>query len=321
MTATTSGLAEAGQRAGPAPAPATGGERFVLRTADGAELAATVYKARKARKAPQAVQPAVVITPATGVPQGFYRAFAQWLAERGSTAYTLDYRGIGASRPPRLRGFEADFARWSVDIDTLLGHALERHAQVSLLGHSSGGFLAPIAPAAVRLHRLVLVGAQTAYWRDWAWPQRWPLALVWHGLMPLLTGLWGYFPARVLRLGEDLPRGAALDWALRPWRDPFDRADAAAGYARVLPLLHLVAATDDLFATPAALARLRMRLSHTACEQHLIDPAEFGLRSLGHFAILRPEGAAAWPRLRAWLVGTPLGDAAQETAHPKADTP
>ncbi len=290
-------------------------ERFALRSADGVELAATCYRPLEERA------PAVVVTPATGVPQGFYRAFALWLVERGSTVYTLDYRGIGASRPPRLRGFDADFARWSLDIDALLGHVLDRHGQVSLLGHSSGGFLAPTAPSAVRLHRLVLVGAQTAYWRDWAWPQRWPLALVWHGLMPLLTGMLGYFPARVLRLGEDLPRGAAFDWALRPWRDPFERADVAAGYARVLPLLHLVAAADDVFATPAALARLRARLGHTAHEQHVIDPAELGLRSLGHFAILRPEGAAVWPRLRAWLLGAPAGDALPTPLTPKADAP
>jgi predicted alpha/beta hydrolase len=277
-------------------------ERFALRSGDGVELAAARYAARPERA------PAVVVTPATGVPQGFYRAFAQWLAERGSTVYTLDYRGIGASRPARLRGFHADFASWTADIDALLAHALSRHAQVSLLGHSSGGFLAPIAPSAVRLHRLVLVGAQTAYWRDWAWPQRWPMALLWHGLMPLVTGVVGYFPARALRLGEDLPRGAALDWALRPWRDPFERAEPAAGYARALPPLHLVAAADDLFATPAALERMRARLVHTALEQHIVAPAEAGLRRLGHFAILRPEGAAVWPQLRGWLVGAPAGD-------------
>ncbi|MCC4104740.1 hypothetical protein [Serratia ureilytica] len=39
----------------------------------------------------------VLICPATGVRQGFYYAFAQWLSEQGHPVMVFDYRGIGAS--------------------------------------------------------------------------------------------------------------------------------------------------------------------------------------------------------------------------------
>lgn len=171
---------------------------------------------------------------------------------------------------------------------------------MSLVGHSIGGFLAPVAPNAARAHRLVLVGAQSAYWRDFPHPQRWPMALMWHAVLPAVTGLVGYFPARALRLGEDLPRGVALQWARRPWRDPWDMQSFASGYNRPLPPVHLVAADDDLFATPAALARVAQRLSATECCTHTLVAGRDGPARIGHFNLFRSTCAdQVWPRLLA----------------------
>ncbi len=270
------------------------GRRFTLKAAGRVELAVTAF-------APSAAgdRGAVVIAGATGVPQGFYRGFAAWLAAQGVAAYTFDYRGVARSRPARLRGFEAAFPDWADDIDAVLAHALAAHARVGYVGHSIGGFLGPTAALATRLERLLLVGAQTAYWRDWPQPQRWPMALLWHGAMPLVTGLVGYFPGRTLRLGEDLPRGIAMQWALRPWRDPFDDPRARALYARALPPVHLLAPRDDVFATAPALQRVQQRLAGAAdVRRHVIDPALLGLRRIGHFGVFRPAASAVWPLLR-----------------------
>jgi predicted alpha/beta hydrolase len=252
-----------------------------------------------------AAEGAVVIAPATGVPQGLYRAFAAWVAAQGVAAYTFDFRGVAASRPQRLRGFGASFVDRASDIDTVLEHALQQHPRVSLLGHSIGGFLGPVAQHAPRLHRLVLVGAQTALWRDWPAPQRWPMAALWHGVMPALTWVVGYFPGRALRLGEDLPRGVALEWASRPWRDPFTHRHGALvqqRYARALPPVLLGAATDDAFATPAALDRVAVRLQAPLTRERWA-PASFGQQRLGHFDVFRPRAAALWPRWLAFLRG------------------
>jgi len=277
-------------------AAASPGEPVVLTAADGQAIAATWYAAIGNARA------TVVVAPATGVPQGFYRRFALWLAERQVAVLSFDYRGVGRSRPQRLRGFEADFSHWALDLDAALAHALQRSSvPVSVIGHSIGGFLAPLAPRADQLQCLVLVGAQTAYWRDWPAPQRYAMAALWHGLMPVITLAAGFFPGRALRLGEDLPRGVALQWATRPWRDPLAHPDARTRCARALPPIHMVAARDDIFATDAAQTRLQARLG-AGVQRHRLEPHDFGLRRIGHFGVFREP--AVWPRLLGIVEGT-----------------
>ncbi len=268
------------------------GQPLQLHTADGMPLCATAYLAA----GPQA--PALVIASATGVPQSLYRHFAQWLQQQGVNCYTFDYRGIAGSRPYSLRKLKADFSHWALDIESVMQHALATHPRVSLLGHSIGGFLAPTSASASRMHRLVMVGAQSAYWRDWPLPQRWPMVVMWHAVMPLITQAVGYFPGRALRLGEDLPKGVAMQWALRPWTDPLHgNTFAGQQYQRVLPPVHMVAASDDAFATHAAQQRVHEALRNAHVTRHVWQPQAVGLPSLGHFNVFRRSAAALWPEL------------------------
>jgi hypothetical protein len=52
---------------------------------------------------------------------------------------------------------------------------------------------------------MLTVGAQYAYWRDYAVRRRAQLLLKWHVIMPALTTLCGYFPGRRLGWLEDRP--------------------------------------------------------------------------------------------------------------------
>ncbi len=287
------------------------GRRITLTTPDGVALAVTAYAGARAEQA-------VVLAGATGVPQHFYKAFASWLAYRGINAYTFDYRGIAGSRPRQLRGFSANYELWGEDINTVLGHALSHHTQVSLVGHSVGGFLGPLAQLAPQLQGMVLVGAQTAYWRDWPHPWRLPMAALWHGLMPALTLLVGYFPGRLLRLGEDLPKGVALQWAGRAWKDPFSQAFIAQQYARALPPVRLMATATDRFATPQAQARLQDRLTGTTVHRHTLAPPPASKQQWGHLDVFRQEASSAWPHL---LLATNLRLDASAAAAPPAPPP
>ena len=58
---------------------------------------------------------AVLIAPAIGVPQRFYRDFASWLAERGYLTVTFDYLGIGESLPGSLRALDVNVSDWGRD--------------------------------------------------------------------------------------------------------------------------------------------------------------------------------------------------------------
>jgi predicted alpha/beta hydrolase len=130
--------------------------------------------------------------------------------------------------------------------------------------------------------------------------------------MPAITRLVGYFPARRLGLGEDLPANFALQWAGR--RSPELRPTGTdPGSARVRMALDrcaalqrpalLVSISDDAFATAAGVRRLMAYYPRLFPLQHLqFTPADAGLRRIGHFGFFsRKAGAVLWPRLFAQL--------------------
>ena len=89
---------------------------MLIRTADGVSPHATLHDARSDR--------ALLIASAMGVKRRYYDAFAQYLAARGISVVTFDYRGIGESRPASLRGFDATMLDW--------GHYLFRDVDPAL---------------------------------------------------------------------------------------------------------------------------------------------------------------------------------------------
>jgi len=132
-----------------------GGSRFELATADGARLVAHRFAAPQAHAS-------VVIAPAMGVPQAFYRDFAAWLAQRGFDALTFDYRGIGHSAPRSLRRYRASIDDWiRYDFEAAIGEARARAgtAPVFVVGHSLGAQLLALLPSAAEV---------SARW--WRWP-------------------------------------------------------------------------------------------------------------------------------------------------------
>lgn len=285
-----------------------------LVAADGYRLAAQLW--------PAAGEPAavVVINPATAVKAEYYHRYATFLAEHGLAALTYDYRGIGASRHGSLRRWKhitkLDWGRY--DCDAALRHARRSFPgrPLYLVGHSIGGLLLGLAPSAGLVSRALTVGAQYAYWRDYG-PGKPLMWLRWHLLMPLLTAACGYFPARRLGWHEDLPAGAAWEWARRPatleaayGARPGD--DPLRHFAEMRGDLLAIGLEDDPFGTPAALERL-LAYYRNARRQHLrIAPASIGVESIGHFGYFNSRFRdTLWPESVEWLrhgqlVRTPL---------------
>src|SRR5262249_22174902 len=86
---------------------APAGRPFDLVTSDGYSLGATLFAPPFPGLAP------VIVNGAPAVPQGYYRRFAEFLAARGLRVLTYDYRGVGASRPAELAGFDATMTDWA----------------------------------------------------------------------------------------------------------------------------------------------------------------------------------------------------------------
>ena len=279
-----------------------------LRARDGTRLGGLVW----AHATPVADRSVVVVHSATSVRCRYYTRFAQHLHAAGHDVIVYDYRGIGDSRPARLRGMDASWLDWGMlDAEAALQHALAAFPgrPLDAVGHSFGGCAAGLAPSAHRVRRLVTVGAQYAYWRDYAPGARWRMVLQWHVAMPLLARLLGHVPARRLGWMEDTPRGVALDWASPRARledRPSGRRAGLAGpppsFAAVRADLLAVTTTDDPFGTVAATDRLLGY--YTGCRRtHLrVAPADIGATAIGHFGFFHSRfEATLWPLAAAWL--------------------
>ncbi len=228
---------------------------------------------------------------------------------------SYDYRGMDRSRPAALRGFRASFEDWAeYDLGGAIAWLRQQFPRAEMTGiaHSIGSLLVGGAPNAGEQARLVMIGAHTGYYGDYARRYRLAMTALWHGLMPALTALVGYFPARRLGLGEDLPGKIALQWAGR--RSPELRpAGTAAGDARVQSLLDrcavlqrpalLINVSDDAFATAAGTRRLLSYYPRLFPLKHMqFTPRDAGVERIGHFGFFRPSaGAVLWPRLLAQL--------------------
>src|SRR3712207_3666282 len=232
----------------------------------------------------------VLVAPATGVKRRLYQAFAEFLAGEGFGVVTWDWRGTGDSRPASLRGFDATMRHWGErDLGGVIDWAAGRYpnARLGVIGHSFGGQAVGLAKNRGRVRRLVTVAAQSGYLGHWPRPQRYLYAALWYVAMPLATRVAGYFPARLFRLGEDLPRGVALQWA-RWCRTPAYLGEWSGHRAFTAPILS-IGFMDDPFAPPEAVQALLARHGSKKRQTWLIAPDELGAKHIGHFGFFRPD--------------------------------
>lgn len=276
-------------------------EPVEFEAADGLRLGGTLFPARSPNGR------AVVIQAATGVKQEYYARFAAFLSERGFTALTYDYRGIGRSRPRRLRGFRACMRDWAVhDVPAAL-EFLERTApgaHLMIVGHSFGGQALGLVPRPERIRAALLVGSQSGYWRHWSALGRSWMWLATHVVLPAATRLFGYFPGSRLGFGEDLPAGVAIEWA--GWcRHPHylvGALQAHASFARFGAPLRAYAISDDRFAPPRAVAALLEFYPSARVDIRRVRPADVGARRIGHFGFFRERFRdTLWSEAADWL--------------------
>lgn len=251
----------------------------------------------------------VLINSATGVKQKFYSSFATFLAKEGYTVYTYDYRGIGHSRPKRLRGFKATMRDWGTwDYHTMLQNIFQTHvnARVVVMGHSVGGQLVALSPLTSKVDAVVMIGAQTPYIKNFTGVGRTvKLYFFWYFLIPFFTKLVGYFPASKLGLFEDLPAGVALQWAR--WAKSenylFDEfpEDTQKFESLSIPGL-MVNFTDDTLAPIAAVTDLMSRYSQLKWDRWQLKPDDVMQKSIGHFGFFKRDvQQSLWTETLTWI--------------------
>lgn len=285
-----------------------------LRCSDGKLLAAQWFEPPAA----VGVKAVAIIGAATAVPASYYRHFAEWMARRGYAVLSFDYRGIAASRDVLRRGEDVRLRDWArLDMAAAV-HAADRRRceeaqrqgrDLGLLwiGHSLGGNAVGLVPGFVdKVDAMLGVAAQVAYLGHWSGFARVQAWVFFHWMLPLLVRLLGHAPGRVLGpRAQDLPAGAALEWAAWGRMPGFlfgdDSLASERAYHRFVGAVHLWSITDDhLFGPAPAVDALAAQFTAAQVQRHVVAPADLGVRKIEHFGPFRRDlGAQLWPRLLA----------------------
>lgn len=259
----------------------------------------------------------VIVNAATSVASRYYGRFAEYLFQQGMDVMTYDYRGIGLSREGGLRELDAGWTTWGEqDFEAAIQYAaqLRPRQSIDVVAHSVGGFVTGLAASNHRLRRVCTVGAQIAYWRDFAPRDRLRMLAKWHVVMPALTRALGYFPGKRLGWLEDTPRGVVKEWTtgmrrfesqLRRGVPPERIAGRQALVARCANLsapILAISLTDDDFGTEAAIERLLAYFGNSRATHLRISPQAIGVAAIGHFAFFHSRYQdTLWPVALHWL--------------------
>lgn len=275
-------------------------EKITLTTADGYKIAATRYFADGS------VKGHIVVAGATGVRQEFYSGFAEFASSHGFNTLTLDYRGIGQSRPSSLKGFKMHFLDWAtLDLAAGVDEMASDTLPLFMVGHSFGGHALGSLPN----HDLVngcYVFATGAGWHGYMpFLESLRVRLMWNIILPVLTKWKGYSPWEMLGMGEDLPLGVYEQW--RHWcsfknyffDDP-EMSHMAEIYSKVKTPIVAANALDDLWALPCSRDAFVQGYINSEVERKDIDPKSLP-GGIGHMGYFRKKAEPLWEDVIAWF--------------------
>lgn len=274
---------------------------ITLRTSDGYDLQALRYPATGA------VRGHLVVAGATGVPQLFYKYFALFSAQQGYTTLTVDYRGIGLSKPTDLRGFHMDYLDWAYhDIAAAVDAMVDDSLPLFMVGHSFGGHAFGLLPNHDKVARFYTF-ATGAGWHGWMpRTEQFKVLLMWHVIGPLLTRWKGYLAWSKLQMGEDLPMGVYRDWKRwckfpRYFFDDPGMPQVAGLFQRVRTPIVAANATDDLWAPPSSRDAFMAAYCNTTVEKVNIHPGQQGMGTIGHMGYFRRQAQPLWNDVLDWF--------------------
>lgn len=279
------------------------GKEVTITANDGFQLAATLIEPTDSNGR------VVLINSAMGVKRRYYAKYAAFLAEKGFSVLTYDYRGIGDSRPESLRGFPARLWEWGErDQGAAIAYLRKAYPAQKLLvvGHSIGGQIVGMTAENVHIKGVLGVAAQNGYWMRWPGLHKSWISLLWFVVVPLTTRVFGYFPGSLLRMGEDSPAGVAQEWA-KSGRSPGYLLDTFGGtahdhYAGLAAPMRSYSIEDDLYAPRKTVEALLDFYPNAQREHQHLRPADIGAQKIGHFGFFREAFRdSLWQESADWL--------------------
>ncbi len=260
-------------------------------------LSATVYESTDTKAI-------LIIASATGVKQEFYHKFSRYLQENGITVITFDYGGIGQSLKRPIKKLKNNAVDWGKDdLESIINYVLENYPshQKCLLGHSMGGQLIGLARSSTQMDKIILVAAQSGYWKFWTGFARSRMWFNWHVLFPLLINLFGYFPSKKVSRMENLPRNVAKQWSNWGKHPNYIFSELSADetvYEKLTVNMVAYSIEDDKFAPKKAVDWMTAKYCNARVKTAHLQPKKFETNSIGHFGVFRGKFEnTIWKRL------------------------
>lgn len=255
----------------------------------------------------------VLINGGLGINSTFYHSFARWLAAQGCCVVTFDHRGLGLNKVEKAEMDGIDVDTWfSQDLSTILLWLRLNYPNVPLccVGHSFGGATLGACPAIGVVDRIVLISAQSGYVGNFCPRIRALLAMYVYALIPILVPVYGYFPAKKIGAGENIPRKVISRWRRWVQTPGYLQADAGLnreGYRKFRGALTAFSFSDDTMAPLSAVAEVTDYYSQAAHSSLLsISPRDAGMDEIGHFKMFsRDASETIWPTIYKSLVSVP----------------
>lgn len=253
---------------------------------------------------PSDFEQVVVIASATGVVKEYYKHFAQYLFEMGIAVITFDYAGIGESRPISLRNFNTSAQKWATnDLSTVIDFALQKYPYKTLvlIGHSIGGQLIGLCPNALNAKKIILVAAQSGYYKLWRKSEQLKMLVAWKMLFPFFNFLLGYVPTKKFSAIEDLPGGMAMEW--RNWcLSPNYLFDFVGGedlyFDKIEAEMVSYSTDNDKFASVEATDWISDKYLNSKMKRIHLKPEDFSVKNIGHFGYFQKRCShSVWPEL------------------------
>ena len=266
---------------------------------DGYTLTGVVYTPEKPAKAQ------IVVASATGVPQQFYRRFADFAVTEGYQVLTFDYRGINQSAPQHLKGFQMSYLDWGEhDLTGAIDYLVQQHPELPLfmVGHSYGGQALGLTPRHDKIQAMYCYGTGAGWHGYMPLKEKVKVQIIWNIVFPPMVALKGYLPWSKLNMGADLPKGVYQQW--RKWcknptyffADP-EQKQLHERFAQVKTPIYAVSALDDDWALPSS-RHAFMQHYHQA-KMHFINisAADYGLKQIGHMGYFRKGSEKIWQEM------------------------
>lgn len=251
------------------------------------QITAQIYDAEK--------NTVLIISPATGVKQGFYKKFADFISANGITVITFDYSGIGLSLKKPIKQIKCSASDWGKnDLEAVIKFTKENYpnAKITLLGHSIGGQIIGLAKSSSELQKIILVSAQSGYWKMWKGFDRVKMWANWHILFPILINLFGYMPSKRISGMENLPKNVAKQWS--SWgRKPnylFDEvSEQDLFYKNISVKAIAISIENDFYAPKDAVDFFTEKYENAEIKKLHLRPTEYNTKAIGHFGVFREK--------------------------------